>query len=533
MIDRGTRLKLGGFVAVTLLVLAGLVVLFGGAPTVFASRARYTVSFPEAPGVGVGTPVRKSGVRVGEVTQLDLDDDTGAVAVSVQFDGKYRPRDTDEATITRGLLSGDTAVDFVPRLDPAGAPMGTGQVFPPGSRIEGVAPPSPSRLLKGAQDVLPNAQQDIARVIAIFQRFEQAVPRIEKAVDEIGGLARGGREFVPELRNTNVKVQELLGANVQEVPNDPVTVRQALKEVIDLLREIRPAAADIRSLVRDNGPEVAKTLQSIRRTSDSVNEVLTPENKKSVTNTLRNTETATGDLIRTIRLSALLIDQAERAVKEINARLAQAEVVLSGAGRVIGNAERASAPVADAAPGVVQGVQQTVKNVVEASANANQAVSELRTTLAGVLKLLQQGGQGGGTVQKALSDPSLYNNLNDTAVNLNRVIVRLDKVAQDLEVFSDKIARRPESLGLSGVVKPNTGLKDPPNAPPSAPYPPQPLAPSVPALPSQGQPVPLYPAYPGYPVPAPGVVPIAPVPITPGPLYPVGGGAGELPPRRG
>ena len=35
----------------------------------------------------------------------------------------------------------------------------------------------------------------------------------------------------------------------------------------------------------------------------------------------------------------------------------------------------------------------------------------------------------------------------------------------DFETFADKLARHPEALGIGGVVRPGTGLKDPPTPP--------------------------------------------------------------------
>ncbi len=77
MAERNMRVRLGGFVAVALTVLTGMVVTFGGTPTLFTTTTRYAITFPEAPGVAPGTPVRKSGVRIGEVTQLELDPNSG------------------------------------------------------------------------------------------------------------------------------------------------------------------------------------------------------------------------------------------------------------------------------------------------------------------------------------------------------------------------------------------------------------------------------------------------------------------------
>src|SRR5688500_5732683 len=135
MAERGMRLKMGAFIGGTLAVLAGLVVFFGRAPELFSNKARYDLLFPEAPGVAPGTPIRKSGVPIGQVNAIDLDPDTGQVRVRVRVDRRYLPRRNEEPTITRGILSGDTAIDFLPRLDEAGQPVARGEVWPPGSDI--------------------------------------------------------------------------------------------------------------------------------------------------------------------------------------------------------------------------------------------------------------------------------------------------------------------------------------------------------------------------------------------------------------
>src|SRR5262245_52697383 len=100
--ERSLRLRLGVFVGTTLAALAGLVVLFGGAPRLFSTDARYTILFPEAPGIATGTPIRKSGVRIGQVTAIDLDPNTGQVLVRIAVERKYLPRKNEEAHITRG-----------------------------------------------------------------------------------------------------------------------------------------------------------------------------------------------------------------------------------------------------------------------------------------------------------------------------------------------------------------------------------------------------------------------------------------------
>lgn len=500
MPDRSLRVRLGAFVALSVLALGGLIVVFGGAPTLFSNRAKYTVTFSEAPGLTTGTPVRKSGVRVGEVTGIELDDTTGLVNVSVQVDPKYLPRPSEEPTITRGILSGDTALDIVPKLGPNGTRLPPAEPYPPGTVIPGVTPFNARALLNQASGVIPSAQESVIRIMQSFQRFEAATPKVEKALDEIAGLARAGREVVPELRQTNTRVQELLGAADPADPGKPSpTLRAALQEIIDLLRAVRPVADDLRVLMKDNGPEIARTLRSIKTTSDSVNDLLNPDNRKAVSATLKNFSAASDDLVKTIRLAAILLDQAERTVRELNARLGQSE-------KIFANLEKITKPAAASSEQIVKDTADTVKSVNAAAATLNAILADLRD-------ISKAATRADGTLQKVLGDPALYNNLNDAAASLNRLIVRAEKITRDLEVFADKIARKPETLGVGGALRPSTGLKE-------SPFAPAPVNPLLPVPPSN---VPV-PRQPIDPEPAPPLTPFPPVGVEPrvGPVVPTG-----------
>ena len=89
---------------------------FGGGGT---GDAVYTASFRSAEGVGVGTDVRLAGVKVGTVTELDLDPGTfradAAIAISPEV---VLPDDTAIIISSEGLLGGS----FVELL-PGGSPF--------------------------------------------------------------------------------------------------------------------------------------------------------------------------------------------------------------------------------------------------------------------------------------------------------------------------------------------------------------------------------------------------------------------------
>ena len=67
------------------------------------------------------------------------------------------------------------------------------------------------------------------------------------------------------------------------------------------------------------------------------------------------------------------------------------------------------------------------------------------------------------SIQKFFSDGSFYNNLNDASLMLTRILPRVDRALRDFEVFADKIARHPESIGVGGAIRPSAGLKEGPS----------------------------------------------------------------------
>src|SRR5947208_15253281 len=117
---RALRFRLGAFILVSLLVLAGMILLFGGRPTFFRRSTTYVIRFADAPGVSPGTPVRRSGVRIGEVREVHLDDETGIVRVVIGIDPGHTIRRNEVPTLVTTLLGGDATIDFIPKDPPPG-----------------------------------------------------------------------------------------------------------------------------------------------------------------------------------------------------------------------------------------------------------------------------------------------------------------------------------------------------------------------------------------------------------------------------
>src|SRR5262245_45780942 len=115
MSTRNLRVRLGLFVILAAVLFASMILMFGSLPRLFKRSTPYTIRFIDAPGLAPGAPVRRSGVRIGEVTRITLDEDRGIVLVHVEIDFPYLLRKSEQPTIVTGLLGSDSGIDLIPK----------------------------------------------------------------------------------------------------------------------------------------------------------------------------------------------------------------------------------------------------------------------------------------------------------------------------------------------------------------------------------------------------------------------------------
>src|SRR5207237_8408229 len=92
MNEQAMRFRVGIFVLAVLILLVVLVILFGGVPRYFTTADRYTIIVDNALGITPGTPVQRSGVKIGAVRDVKLIDTTGKVALPIVIQRGYTPR---------------------------------------------------------------------------------------------------------------------------------------------------------------------------------------------------------------------------------------------------------------------------------------------------------------------------------------------------------------------------------------------------------------------------------------------------------
>jgi phospholipid/cholesterol/gamma-HCH transport system substrate-binding protein len=168
---------------------------------------------------------------------------------------------------------------------------------------------------------------------------------------------------------------------------------------------------------------------------------LSDENQRNLREILKNAKVGSERLESLAKGTEVLIKDSQVAVKRLNESLLKADKILD-------NVDKATKPFAERS-------EPILKNLEESTDKLNRTLADLRETF----RVLAR---SDGTLQKLLSDPALYQNLNDTAIMVQKILPRVDRILSDVEIFADKIARHPESLGVGGVVRPSTGLKEGP-----------------------------------------------------------------------
>lgn len=115
MDERVIRFRVGIVVLTAACITFLLVMLFSAQRRLFRQTYTVYVRFPAAPGVGDNTPVRKSGIPIGRVTNIKLLDDSG-VRLTLRIDQGTKIKRIEAARIgVASLVTGDANLEFVPR----------------------------------------------------------------------------------------------------------------------------------------------------------------------------------------------------------------------------------------------------------------------------------------------------------------------------------------------------------------------------------------------------------------------------------
>ena len=202
MDERVLKFRVGVVVLTASIVTAILIVMFGAVPDFTGSYYLLNIEFPAAPGVGRNSPVLKSGVPIGRVTHVDLQED-GGVLLKLRVQSRYKLKQSELCRIRIGsMVTGDAVLEFVAsnrkqllerfdqnqdgQLDREEANK-TAELLQDGDYLRtGMVAEDPLQIIMNMEQTMGDT----------FKSIEHAGVGIEKAADDFAMLMRNLNEFL-------------------------------------------------------------------------------------------------------------------------------------------------------------------------------------------------------------------------------------------------------------------------------------------------------------------------------------------------
>ncbi|UXA16575.1 MCE family protein [Mycobacterium sp. SMC-4] len=264
---RGSHLARAGFIGVTLMILIIAVGLQPERILQWATALRYQALFVEAGGLSVGNDVTVSGIKVGSVSSIELDN--GDALVGFSIDGRYALGSDTTAHIRTGTLLGERVL----ALESAGSGTLDRREVIPTSRTS-----SPYSLTDAVSELTANtADTDTASLNqsldTLAQTLDQVAPQLGPTFDGLSRLSRSlnnRNESLAELLRTAGEVTGIFSERSAQVnrlilnANDLLAVLNDRRHAItSLLANIAAVAQELRGVVADNEAELAPALEKL------------------------------------------------------------------------------------------------------------------------------------------------------------------------------------------------------------------------------------------------------------------------------
>lgn len=271
---RAANLVRAGFIGV---VLAILVVAVGLQPErlfSYATSLQYKARFAEAGGIFVGNDVTLSGVKVGTVTGVSLDNGDALVAFTIN--SKYQLGSETSAHIRTGSLLGQRVltlesegsgtlnrVDVIP-VSRTSSPYSLSDAV--GELTTNTAGTDTATLNQSLDTLSTTLNQIAPRLGPTFDGLTRLSNSLNSRDQTLGQLLKSAADVTGILSERSQQVNTLI-LNADDLLGVLVQRRQA---IVDLLANTSAVSKQLVGLVADNEKELAPTLERLNR----VNEVL-------------------------------------------------------------------------------------------------------------------------------------------------------------------------------------------------------------------------------------------------------------------
>jgi phospholipid/cholesterol/gamma-HCH transport system substrate-binding protein len=266
---RGSQLIRAGFIGVVLIILVIAVGLQPERMISWATALRYQALFTEAGGLAVGNDVTVSGIKVGSVSSIKLEN--GDALVDFTIDGKYALGSDTTAHIRTGTLLGERVL----ALDSEGSGTLDRRRAIPTSRTS-----SPYSLTDAVSELTSNTAGTDTDSLnqsldTLSDTLDQIAPQLGPTFDGLSRLSQSlnnRNKSLAELLKTAGDVTEIFSERSQQVnalilnANDLLAVLNDRRYAItSLLNAVSAVSRELTGVVADNEQELAPTLDHLNK----------------------------------------------------------------------------------------------------------------------------------------------------------------------------------------------------------------------------------------------------------------------------
>jgi len=284
----------------------------------------------------------------------------------------------------------------------------------------------------------------------------ERVELMEDSSDVLVTLKLNDKAKLHQNEACRINSNSLLGDAVLEF----VTVREPTEPLIpDNARLEGVAGRNPLEMITSLEGDLRGTLNSVGTASEEfgklaaeMNEIVKGQDDQQLQRIVDKTEKSLDSISATMsKLDRILGDQPmqqdlQNSLREIPGIVQQTQSALAGIQRAVDRADRnlqnlegLTGPLGD------QG-GEIVKRIDSSLSQFDQVMDQL-------VVFTDRMNNTDGTLGRLMKDPKLYNNLNRTVSNIERLTAELRPIMSDVRVFSDKIARDPGQLGLAGALQ--------------------------------------------------------------------------------
>lgn len=255
-----------------------------------------------------------------------------------------------------------------------------------------------------------------------------------------------------------------------EPPTDPLAAVERLEHTVNttlgsfekasqewqlLARNVNNIVDTKRGSLDDVVERTATALDNFNRTMNLASGTFADAGKalNAATTTLTNANSLIADpqLQQNLRETAASLP---RIAQETRDTIAAARASMQLVSQNLNTIQQATLPIADQSDVIVRKLAGSLIQLESLLTELNKFSVALNTRE--------------GSLQQLAADPALYRNLNRSSAELSALLQNLGPIMKDVQIFSDKVARHPEILGVSGAMRGSTGIKGPADIEPAA-----------------------------------------------------------------